>query len=214
MGRPHHITNVDGLRPPYLHLPSGERSALARALCAQRCAMNPQIRQAVPEDAEQLSKIAEETFRATFSAENSVEDMELHCKKSFGVGVQRSEILDPKKACLLCECNGSLVGFAQLTWQPPPSCVTTAKRPGEIHRLYVTSKFHGQGVAQLLMTAALEEMARHETDIVWLGVWENNPRAISFYNKFDFIEVGDHRFRLGNDLQRDIIMSRTIEPGT
>ena len=175
--------------------------------------MNTDIRQAVPEDAKLLSEIAEETFRATFSADNTAEDMELHCKKSFGVEIQRNEILDPEKVSLLCERNGSLIGFTQLTWQTPPSCVATARRPGEIHRLYVASDFHGRGVAQLLMIAALEEMARQRSDIVWLGVWERNPRAISFYNKYGFIEVGDHKFRLGNDLQRDIVMSRATGVG-
>jgi RimJ/RimL family protein N-acetyltransferase len=44
--------------------------------------------------------------------------------------------------------------------------------------------------------------------VVWLGVWERNPRAIAFYKKFGFLEVGVHVFPLGFDPQRDIVMSR------
>ena len=46
--------------------------------------------------------------------------------------------------------------------------------------------------------------------MIWLGVWEKNPKAISFYKKFGFVEVGDQVFPLGNDPQRDIVMKRTF----
>ncbi|KAB7664971.1 GNAT family N-acetyltransferase, partial [Plesiomonas shigelloides] len=36
------------------------------------------------------------------------------------------------------------------------------------------------------------------------------PRAIAFYKKFDFVEVGEHIFQLGADAQRDVIMMRHI----
>ena len=90
-----------------------------------------------------------------------------------------------------------------------PSCVT-ARAPGEIQRLYVVKEWHGRGVAQALMDACIGEMKVRGTDIVWLGVWERNPRAIAFYRKFGFTETGDHVFPLGRDPQRDIVMVRPL----
>ena len=75
---------------------------------------------------------------------------------------------------------------------------------------YVVADWHGRGVAKELMTAALEEMKVRGTDVVWLGVWEKNPRAIAFYQKLGFTEIGEHSFLLGNDLQRDVIMARDL----
>jgi diamine N-acetyltransferase len=72
------------------------------------------------------------------------------------------------------------------------------------------SEWHGKGIAQDLMNAGIEEMRRHGSDVVWLGVWEHNPRAIAFYKKIGFIEVGDHVFPLGSDLQRDIVMAHLL----
>jgi ribosomal protein S18 acetylase RimI-like enzyme len=46
---------------------------------------------------------------------------------------------------------------------------------------------------------------------LWLGVWERNPRAISFYKKWGFVEEGDHTFALGGDPQRDIVMVRAVD---
>ena len=47
-------------------------------------------------------------------------------------------------------------------------------------------------------------------DLIWLGVWEQNPRAIAFYTKWGFVEVGAQTFRLGSDLQRDLVMAREL----
>jgi RimJ/RimL family protein N-acetyltransferase len=41
---------------------------------------------------------------------------------------------------------------------------------------------------------------------LWLGVWERNPRAIAFYEKCGFRDVGSHDFWVGNDCQTDRIM--------
>jgi ribosomal protein S18 acetylase RimI-like enzyme len=60
------------------------------------------------------------------------------------------------------------------------------------------------------MNACLAELINRGSDVAWLGVWERNPRAISFYRKLGFMEVGDHIFPLGHDPQRDIIMVRSV----
>lgn len=168
------------------------------------------IRTADSNDASTLARVAESTFRATFTATNSAEDMALHCRNSFSEELQLSEILDPDMVNLLCEREGELIGFAQLRWGKPPACVRS-KRAGEIQRLYVIESAHGTGVAQALMSACTEQLQSRNSDTVWLGVWEKNPRAIAFYRKIGFVEVGEHIFPLGEDLQRDVIMLKSLK---
>jgi ribosomal protein S18 acetylase RimI-like enzyme len=43
---------------------------------------------------------------------------------------------------------------------------------------------------------------------VWLGVWEENSRAINFYKKNGFIEFDKHIFKLGDAEQTDIMMRK------
>ena len=167
------------------------------------------IRHARRDDARQLAIVAEATFRETFAAVNTAEDMDLHCRTSFGEAIQAEEIASASRATLLCEQEGRLVGFAQLRWRKAPACVV-ADAPGEVQRLYVVSDLHGKGAAQDLMNACIGEMAGRGSDVVWLGVWERNPKAIAFYRKFGFFEVGEHEFRLGCDRQRDIVMARAV----
>jgi ribosomal protein S18 acetylase RimI-like enzyme len=167
------------------------------------------IRRADRGDAKRLSAIAEATFRATFSALNTPEDIDLHCHNNYSEEIQASEIADPDTVTLIGEQDAKLVGYAQLRWRKAPSFVV-AKAPGEIQRLYVVSNAHGKGVAHDLMNACIDEMTRRRSDVAWLGVWEQNPRAIAFYRKFGFVEVGEHVFLLGRDRQRDIVMARPV----
>lgn len=153
--------------------------------------------------------LAEETFRDTFGSANTTEDMTAHCQASYGEALQLAEISDPGMVTLVCEDGESLVAFAQLRWTSTPECIST-QHPGEIQKLYVAKSWHGKGIAQDLMSTCLKEMRSRNSDAVWLGVWEHNPRAIAFYKKCGFVEIGDHPFHLGNDQQRDIIMSRLL----
>jgi ribosomal protein S18 acetylase RimI-like enzyme len=171
------------------------------------------VRRAGRPDAKQLSSLAEATFRDTFEAKNTPENMALHCGTSYSEAVQTAEIADPDPVTLVCDSQGTLVGFAQLRWGGAPSCVVAAA-PGEVQRLYVAREFHGMGVARSLMLACLDEMNARRSDVVWLGVWEHNPRAIAFYRKFGFAEVGEHIFSLGSDPQRDIVMARPVAGGS
>lgn len=174
----------------------------------------PSIRRARAEDAAALATFAEAAFRATFGADNTAEDMDLHCHRSFGAATQGAEIADPMTLTLVSEHDGALVGFAQLRWGAAPACVV-AERPVEIQRLYVDGAWHGRGIAQALMTACFDAMARRASDVAWLGVWERNGRAIAFYRRTGFADVGDHVFRLGTDPQRDVVMVKAVgrEPG-
>jgi len=75
----------------------------------------------------------------------------------------------------------------------------------------VLADWHGHGVAQELMTASIAEARRRRADAIWLGVWERNPRALAFYRRCGFVEVGDHVFPLGNDPQRDLVMVLALD---
>jgi diamine N-acetyltransferase len=169
----------------------------------------PFIRKARLEDAGALARLAEATFRSTFGAANAHEDMDLHCRSRYSEAIQSGEIADPDMLTLLSVAAEGLVGFAQLHWDGAPACVS-ARSPGEIQRLYVADEWHGKGIAQDLMNACIEALRARGSDVVWLGVWEHNPRAIAFYRKSGFVEVGDHVFSVGNDPQRDIVMARPV----
>lgn len=163
------------------------------------------IRRAEAADAEVLAELASRTFQEAFAADNNPEDMALHVAHSFGPAQQLAEITAPDIRTLLAVSDGQVVGFAQLRTGVPPACVTFADTV-ELWRIYVDRPWHGRGVAQRLMSAAITEAAAMGAGSVWLGVWERNPRAIAFYGKCGFVDVGTHTFLLGQDPQTDRVM--------
>ena len=80
----------------------------------------------------------------------------------------------------------------------------------ELKRLYVARAWHGRGVAQALMDAALDAARARGAQKLWLGVWERNPRAVAFYAKYGFVRVGEHTFVLGGDAQTDWLFVRPV----
>ena len=64
----------------------------------------------------------------------------------------------------------------------------------EIERIYVIKEFHGKNIGQLLCDKAIEVATQKGAEYVWLGVWEENPRAINFYKKNGFVEFDKHIF--------------------
>jgi len=169
----------------------------------------PVLRTATDDDAKPLAQLAEATFRDTFAAVNSAANMDAHCRARYGEARQAREIADASMHSFVAEHDGALVAYAQLRFGPAPDCVR-AVHPGEILRLYVHRDWHGRGLAQRLMDASLAALRERGADIAWLGVWEHNARAIAFYRKFGFTEVGDHVFPVGDDPQRDLVMVKSL----
>lgn len=167
------------------------------------------IRRATDVDAPRLAEFAQRTFEETFAADNTPEDMAAHVAKSFGSAIQRREIQDRAMVTLLAEVGLVLAGFAQVRRGAFPPCVT-GPAPVEVHRFYVDRPYHGRGIAQTLMSAAASLARELGGKTLWLGVWEQNPRAIAFYAKCGFVDVGEQAFIFGTDEQTDRVMARSI----
>ena len=169
----------------------------------------PHIRRAAPADAARLAALAERTFRAAFGAFNTRENMDAHCANAYGESIQASEIANPQIETFVCDDGVELAGYAQLRWGAAPQCVQ-ASEPAEIQRIYVDRRWHGKGIAQALMSRVFTAAVQRNADRIWLGVWENNARAVAFYRKFGFDKVGEHVFRVGDDPQHDWILCRDV----
>ena len=81
----------------------------------------------------------------------------------------------------------------------------------EIERIYVLKEFHGKKVGQLLYEKAIQIAKQKNVDYVWLGVWEENHRAVRFYKKNGFVPFDKHIFKLGHEEQTDIMMKLPLK---
>ncbi len=170
------------------------------------------IRQAGLADARLLAELGERTFRHTCAGDNTPEDMAAYVAQAFGEEIQRAELASPAVTALLAERDGRPLGYALLRDGSESGHLVRAARPVELQRLYVVPEAKGQGVAQALLGRVEEEAVLRGGDVLWLGVWERNPRAIAFYRKCGFADVGTHVFVLGSDPQIDRVMSKPLAP--
>jgi GNAT superfamily N-acetyltransferase len=167
------------------------------------------MRRANAADAELLARLGERTFRESFGSENTPQNMSLYLAKAFNLAAIASEISDPNVTYLVGEIDERPAAYAMVRIvEPPPS--VTGPSPLELVRFYVDRPWHGAGVAWALMQACDDEARRRGARTLWLGVWERNPRAIRFYEKCGFRDVGSQTFVLGDDAQTDRVMARPI----
>lgn len=166
-------------------------------------------RQASPDDAVLLAALGAGTFTDTFAADNDPRDMAEYLAGAFGDEIQRAELEDSRHTVYFAERNGEPCGYAMLREGPAPACIRDWDAI-EILRLYAVQRFIGIGIGATLMQRCLTEAASRGKSTIWLGVWEHNARAISFYRRWGFADVGTQEFMLGRDRQRDRVMARPV----
>jgi ribosomal protein S18 acetylase RimI-like enzyme len=172
-----------------------------------------QIRRAQVDDAALFAELAARTFRDTFAHLNTAQDMATHLASSYSEAIQRAQLESPSIRVLLLERDGEPVGYAQLRSGHAPDCVPSTPTI-ELWRFYIDRSGIGLGLAQTLMQAVYAHARDAAAQSLWLGVWEHNARAIAFYRKCGFREVGAHPFHLGEDLQTDLIVLRDLDEPT
>lgn len=166
---------------------------------------NIEIKKITSNDIEELQTIARQTFSETFSAGNTEENMKKYLDEGFTVAKLTSELYDSNAEFYFATLDNNVIGYLKINFGQSQTELQDDKAL-EIERIYVLKEFHGKAVGQLLYDKAIQ-IARHKNaDYIWLGVWEENPRAINFYKKNGFVAFDKHIFKLGNDKQTDIMM--------
>ncbi len=173
---------------------------------------NITIRPAQADEAKFLSELGARAFYQAFARDNTPENMAAYLAGSFSPEKQAEELARPGSRFFILEIDGTPAGYAHMQDSPAPECVT-GNDPVELVRFYLLDGWKGKGIGSQLMQTCIDEARGRGADVIWLGVWENNARAIAFYQKWDYAIVGAHSFQLGDELQQDFIMQRAVDLG-
>jgi len=163
------------------------------------------IKKVSPVEIDELEKISRQTFRETFSSGNTEENMTKYLDEVFSSANLSIELNDKNAEFYFAKQDGKVIGYLKLNFGESQTELRDDNAV-EIERIYVLKDFHGKHVGQLLYNKAIQIAREKNKDYVWLGVWEENPRAINFYKKNGFVAFDKHLFQLGNDMQTDIMM--------
>ncbi len=168
------------------------------------------LKKATLNDINELQEIGRQTFLETFAASNTEENMQQYLEEGFAVDKLRAELNNNHSEFYFALLDDKVIGYLKLNFGQSQ---TELKDDGavEIERIYVLQAFHGKKIGQLLYDKAIEVAQLANADYVWLGVWEENQRALNFYKKNGFVEFDKHIFKLGNDEQTDLMMKLQLE---
>lgn len=158
-----------------------------------------------PHEIRTLQKIGRQTFQETFSDSNSEENMKNYLEEGFSVEKLTLELHNPDSEFYFAIHENDIIGYLKINFGDAQTELKDHKAL-EIERIYVVNAFHGKHVGQLLYDKAITIAKEKGVEYIWLGVWEENVKAIRFYTKNGFMVFDKHIFKLGDDEQTDIMM--------
>ncbi len=171
---------------------------------------NLRIERATLSDTAKLQQIGIKTFVEAFSAVNTKENMDSYLQSSFATDKINEELANESSQFYFAILDNEIIGYLKLNLGQAQTEIKDNDAL-EIERIYVQQAYHGKKVAQMLYSKAISIAENINARYVWLGVWEHNQRAISFYKKNGFVQFHQHIFMLGTDVQTDLMMKKILK---
>ncbi len=160
---------------------------------------------ASPADLDLLVDLSRKVFFDSFNHMNTPGNMKEYMDRAFNPDQLLSELKNPMSEFYLLSVDDIIAGYLKLNKDTAQSDIRDDTSL-EIERIYIDQTFQGKGLGTILMTKAVERARALNLQYIWLGVWEKNIDAKRFYERHGFIEFGNHEFRMGDDVQTDILM--------
>ncbi len=163
-----------------------------------------------PEDAALVADMSRQTFYETFASENTTENMDKFMNEQFTREALMKEVGAEGNIFFLAYDDEEPVGYVKMK-ESDPLPELDNKNAIEIVRIYAVTASIGKGIGKLLMQQCIDVALERKKEVIWLGVWEKNQRAIDFYTRRGFEKFGTHIFILGDDPQTDWLMKKELK---
>lgn len=172
------------------------------------------VRQAAPDDAALLHRLAAATFPLACPPHTTIEAIEDFIATVLSEQSFTGYLTDPGRALFIAEDEGVPSGYAMVVFGDPKdadaAAAVTARPTAELSKIYVLEGHHGQGIAPALMARSIDAARERGAKTIWLGVNQENQRANRFYEKQGFAKVGTKRFLVGDRYEDDFVRERVI----
>lgn len=170
---------------------------------------NISIKKCSDKDLLKLQNISKQTFQETYSSGNTEENMTRYLEQEFSLEKLESELNDQASEFYFAYLDSKIVGYLKVNVGESQTEMQD-RNALEIQRIYVLKEFQGKQIGKTLYQKALKIAQQKQVDFLWLGVWEENPKAIKFYEKIGFEAFDKHIFVLGDEQQTDIMMKKSL----
>ncbi|MFV0624458.1 GNAT family N-acetyltransferase [Sphingomonas sp. ac-8] len=164
------------------------------------------VREATSQDCGALALVGAATFLESFAGVLRGPEIVAHCARAHAPDAYARYLDDGGRAWLAeLDAGAAPVGYALST---RPDLPGAREDDAELKRIYVLSRFQGDGMAAALLQQVVS--AAQGSRRLLLGVYERNARALAFYRKHGFAPVGTRRFDVGGTLYDDLVLARPL----
>ena len=156
-------------------------------------------------DLQQLRQISEQTFVTAFEKDNNPNDFKNYIENAFALERIKEELLNPNSDFFFALSNNEIVGYFKLNVE---IAQTDIKQDNsiELERIYILAKYQNSGLGEQFLMYIKSIALKRNKKMLWLGVWEENKRAIKFYERQGFKKFDTHPYFIGLDEQTDWLM--------
>jgi GNAT superfamily N-acetyltransferase len=162
-----------------------------------------------PSDYTLLAELGRQAFYEAFGSYQDPADMQAYLDLAFHHDTIRNSLNDTACTFIIASYDDQPVGYAKLKRGDPPKELK-ATRCIQLERIYSLQAFVGKKVGKALMKVCIQIAKNEQFSIIWLGVWQQNGQAISFYKKWGFEVIGTKQFIIGRATSDDYVMALEI----
>jgi len=171
--------------------------------------MSAHIRIAIRSDALCLGVLATQVFLDTYATSGIRAAIAAEVVASFSTQAMEACIGRHDGYIGVAEHAGHLLGFVQLAFGARHDLVASSA-PAELERLYVQAPFTGQGIGAALLRHAEQAAATRGSADLWLTAWEHNRRALRFYVRHDYRDLGVTDIELQGERHRNRVLAKRL----
>lgn len=172
--------------------------------------MNLEFALASPDSIYELQDLAKTTFTEAFETQNNPDDFNAYLQEAFSKEKLLKELDTHGTEFYMVYVDEILVGYFKIN---EFDAQTELREPEglELERIYVKKEFQSKGLGFQMLEKVLQIAKSKAKKYMWLGVWEHNPKAIQFYERYGFVKFDTHPYYIGGDKQTDWLLKKTIE---
>ncbi|MDL5512487.1 GNAT family N-acetyltransferase [Arenibacter sp. M-2] len=169
-----------------------------------------EIRLANKKDAKSIALLGRTTFSETFAHYfKHKQDLLDYLNTTFSVDKIEKSIEKPNNQFWLASVNRLPVGYAKLKLNSQSEFILS-KPVCQLQKIYVLKDFLSMRIGSKLQRDLLKKAKQLGFKNIWLSVFQENTRAIHFYNKSGFEKIGEHDFQIGKENFRFFVMKKQL----
>ncbi|MFY0629615.1 MAG: GNAT family N-acetyltransferase [Flavobacteriaceae bacterium] len=136
-------------------------------------------------------------------------DVLKYLNENFSISKTKQNVNNPNQLFYIIYADNLPVGYAKLVVNTSNENITSQNNC-QLERIFILNDFIPLKIGQQLLTFVEEQAKKLQLDTMWLTVYIKNKRAIRFYERNEFKNVGEVNFIVSGKEYENIVFSKKI----